>query len=1406
MISRNKTLLQTVMFGASISLLSGCLSSDSEPLPDPVPPTSVVPITPDPAPEPGVTCDAPEVPNEAEDACVLPPATVTPADNEAVIFYNREDADYDGWVLHLWNNDTCPDTVTEPTNWPEGPSVAGVDPVYGGYYIVPLLEGYSECMNFIVHDADGNKDLSQDDRMMDLSGDRMAWTISGYPEVFTEATVNVPVSIQNASVHWVGENTLVWPEDSSQFSDIRLYWSMDASLAVDIDTGVNSDDYASLSLLAAENDAAAVAISQPSWDALTFDAADFDVKELLKGQLVVVGYDLDGDMSLATKVQTARVLDALYTSGENDADEAVYGPQYSDSGINVSLWAPTAQSMNFKLFDAEKNMVSSEAMTLDADTGIWTIDLAADADRMFYRFEATVFHPVENAVVTLESTDPYSVSVATNGRYSQLVNLSDDDLKPEGWDSHESPVIENFEDSVIYEAHIRDFSAMDESVSEENRGKYLAYTETNSTPVEHLQGLVDAGLNFYHIMPANDIASINEDDSQVVNIHDTVADLCALNSSAPVCGVEDDSATLLSVFESYDPASDAAQALASAMRGYDSFNWGYDPHHFNVPDGAYASEADGVARIKEMRMMIKALHDMGLRVALDVVYNHTNASGTNLNSVFDKVVPGYYHRYNQYTGEIERSTCCDNTATENRMMAKFMSDSLVLWAQEYRYDSFRFDLMGHIPKAAIMESWEAVQSVDPDNYFYGEGWDFGEVAGDRLFEQATQKNMAGTEVGTFNDQIREAIRGGAMFSGDTGAGTLRVQDKVRMSLAGTLTDFQFLSSTNAFAKTSTMGGYATDPADIINYVSKHDNETLWDQFNYSLPDSMSLENRVRAQNIALAKTLLSQGIPFLQQGGDLLRSKSMDRNTYDAGDWFNRIDFSMASHNWNIGWPLQSENGGRWDEMIPLLADSNRAPSTSDIQFASSVFKEFLQIRQSSPLFRLTSGEDVMQRIGFHNVGTEQTAGLIVMSIDDGAGVEDLDANYDALIVVINTTDSELTHSVPTASGLTLHSVLQNSVDAMVASAMAVDTETGADFTVPAYTAAVFVKAQGEAQGAGISPYATIGEPDFATYGDTPVYIRGTMNEWGTANPLSYQGEGLYTTSIALEAGTEYFFKFASSDWSTVNFGGGDAGSLVTLGEPLVLASGGSDLSFTAENSETYIFAVDASDASAPSITIQVEEPFPGTTVYLRGTMNDWSESDAFSYEGAGDYAISVNLTAGDYEFKVASSDWNTVNFGSNGAPVEVGSVYSLVQGAGNLMVTIPADGDYVFTFNASDTENTTLSIFEAGMYGETPVYVRGTMNDWGAVDLMEFDGSKRYSVDIELAAGDYEFKVASEDWSTVDFGAGSTGNVVTIGQKLTLARVGGDLSLNVADGGLFRFELLGPDPENPQVLVTKLD
>ncbi|MCA2492040.1 DUF3372 domain-containing protein, partial [Vibrio alginolyticus] len=234
---------------------------------------------------------------------------------------------------------------------------------------------------------------------------------------------------------------------------------------------------------------------------------------------------------------------------------------------------------------------------------------------------------------------------------------------------------------------------------------------------------------------------------------------------ASVCDEVDGAKVIEDVLNSYDPATGSAQALMNDLRMLDSFNWGYDPFHYTVPEGSYATDPNGSKRILEFREMVQATHKMKLKLIMDVVYNHTNASGINDKSVLDKIVPGYYHRLNVNTGGVENSTCCDNTATENLMMGKLMVDSLKVWADDYKVDGFRFDLMGHQPKDVMVYALEQIRKIDENTLFYGEGWDFGEVSNNARFDQATQLNMAGTEIGTFSDRLRDAVRGGSPFDG-----------------------------------------------------------------------------------------------------------------------------------------------------------------------------------------------------------------------------------------------------------------------------------------------------------------------------------------------------------------------------------------------------------------------------------------------------------------------------------------------------------------------------------------------------------------------------------------------------------------------------------------------------------------
>ena len=1448
--------LRKVIGIAALSLgalvLSGCGGSDIEPgvealscdVPDIPSADGLSCVAPPP-----ITCIAPTVPNAANDGCevgfnpLLPEPSVFPEADQAVLYYNRNavDADnspndpaYEGWRLHTWSNDACDAYADPDTAWEDGRIHDGVDPVYGAYWILDLKPGYADtagaCHNFIIHigTEDSGKEMGGGDQRGKLQQEderfaRMNFTFSGEPVIYEfpiDSLGERPVSVDGAQAHWLDAQTILWNVDDAVVDTVKLHYSPTAEIEITLADGVLNSTTAELTEVDLTEEQQMIA---PHLNGLTAFAGDWtvdDAKAVLKTQAIVGAYNSEGKLVAATRLQIPNVLDEIYTKGEADADEAMLGPIYTDNGITAAIWAPTAQDVVLNIHNADKTLASTLTMNYDDVTGVWSYDGDMSLDRQLYRYGITVYSPVNDEIEELEVTDPYSVSLSVNGRFSQFVNLSDDDLKPEGWDDHAIPTVENFEDIVIYEGHIRNFSIRDESTSEANRGKYMAFTELESAPMMHLQDLVDAGLTHFHILPANDIATVNEDPARTIDWDSTVAELCALAPAREVCtGNVDPSTSIPDLLASFGELEEA-QDLVNQLRDFDQYNWGYDPKHFNTPEGSYSSDADSTARIKEMRAMIQSLHDVGLRVALDVVYNHTNASGLFQNSVFDKVVPGYYHRYTIDTGDIVRETCCDDTEPRNRMMEKFMEDSLVMWTEHYKYDAFRFDIMSQASKDTMVDLFETIKAIDPDMYFYGEGWGKNTAPyGD--FEIASQVNMAGTEIGTFNDRIREDVRQGNFFDEETDSrdSVLGTQDRLKMGLAGTLTDYVLKTSSGNDSETSNLGGYAKDPADIINYVSKHDNETLWDQFNYVLPSDYTLEQRVRAQNVGMGITLMSQGIPFLQVGGDFLRSKSMDRNTFDSGDWFNYVDFTFSTNNWNVGLPLAQDNEGRWEEMKTFIFSPDRAAGMNEIEFAKEVFQELLSIRANSQLFRLTTAEDIKDRIGFHNLGPRQQQNLIAMSIDDGVAPEgetraDLDPMNDALVVVINSGTEEKSIEIMTAAGFSLHPTLQNSVDPAIRGASFADTSEDdlvkGTFTVPALSIAVFVKEQSGMQGEGLASFATSGAPDIVPYGDVEIFVRGGFNDWGEGSPMEYKGEGVYEVAVDISAGS-YEFKVANASWDTVNLGhGGD--NLVEVGTDKELTQNGDNLSITIDTDATYVFSLNAFDTSAPVLNVVNEEPYVGTPIYVRGLNGDWSASQELEYQGGRVYTKAIELNAQDHEFKIADADWSFEWAAFSEDPADqvntVGQTQFLSPGGANIKLSITDAEPYVVVFDMNDLNAPELRIFKEEFFGGVPVFIRGSMNGWGAVDELAYQGNGVYSVNIALD-GDANFKVADADWGNLNFGSeNAETNTVVLGEEKVLIQGGGtgDLSLAIPSAGTYEFKVIGPDASSPKILVEAVE
>lgn len=834
-------------------------------------------------------------------------------------------------------------------------------------------------------------------------------------------------------------------------------------------------------------------------------------KRWLKQQLMVVTLDTTLDATLIPNkqvqkiayVQTGAVIDALYTQGNNDADEvadlgASIITNNGKDNISFKLWAPTAQQVEVVLFDENLTAKTSRlTLTEDVNTGVWSV--TADAEKAasgdFYQYQMTVYHPVSKKMETLITTDPYSLSLSINSKHSQIVDLDDEATQPPNWKNHSVPTVKNVEDNVFYETHIRDFSSNDGALSNKAyRGKYKAFGEKDSYGIKHLKSLKKAGLNNIHLLPTFDIATVNEQPNKAVSLHDTLEEV-----KAKVCGIApkirvcidnfngfDKQLTLKSLLESFDASGTQAQQVVSELRELDNYNWGYDPYHYTVPEGSYAVNPQGISRLVEFREMVQSIHDLGFRVIMDVVYNHTHQAGLEPNAVLDKIVPHYYHRLDPLTAAVEQSTCCDNTATERVMMAKLMTDSLVTWARDYKIDGFRFDLMGHQPKIAMIKARDAVRKVDSDTYFYGEGWNFGEVANNSQFQQASQLELGGSEIGTYTDRLRDAVRGGGNNTRDSqgvGNGLLtRPNDKqnqdtmladydlrmdqLRIGLAGNLSNFPLYKSNGepVLGKDIPYGdqptGYALDPADTINYVSKHDNQTLWDNSQYRLAFDVSTDDRVRMHLQSLAFTLFAQGIPFIHMGSEFMRSKSFLRDSYDYSDWFNRVDFSKQDNFYNAGLPPAAKDKDNWPLIKKVIAghQGRDQVSAKHIGFSSQIFNDMLAMRMSSPLFRLTSERAIIDKVSFLNIKDKNNKkihqnGLLVMKLDDSKGTP-VDENYQSIIVIFNTAEQAQTFNDSQASDYQLHPIQKNGGDVVVKHSMA--SEQG--FTVSGLSSVVFVK------------------------------------------------------------------------------------------------------------------------------------------------------------------------------------------------------------------------------------------------------------------------------------------------------------------------------------------------------------
>jgi pullulanase len=865
------------------------------------------------------------------------------------------------------------------------------------------------------------------------------------------------VAVQTAKAHWVTRDTIGWigAEPSGAY---RLYWSLGAESAAQAPEG--APRVAFIDLLVDRDGLPQLILEKFPFlkGATALKISELDLAQVptfLKGELVIG--KVSGARNVdATCLQIAGVLDDLfYFDGE-------LGAQLSGESIRFRLWAPTARSVRLFVYDDPEGQAEKIYSMEEGDFGVWEVRLGDPGwlNSKYYLYEVEVFSRLKGQIVTNLVTDPYSLGLAPDSLKSLVVDLDSPLSKPDGWDRITKPELASPNDIVLYELHIRDFSISDRTVPEKDRGKFTAFTHIFSNGMLHLWSLAEAGLSHVHLLPAFDFTSVPElaGKQKVPQIDQPI--------SAP---------------DSPEPQ----QAIA-AVKDEDGYNWGYDPCHYGTPEGSYATNPYGITRILEFRAMVSALHLIGLRVVMDVVYNHTAAAGQDLFSVLDKAVPGYYYRLDR-NGDFYTSTCCPNTASERRMFFKLMLDTLKIWAKQYRVDGFRFDLMGFSFKTDLLAIKTALHEIDPTIYLYGEGWDFGEVASNALGENATQANMAGTGIGTFSDRGRDVIRGGSAFDrgnaliGRQGfinglwydknafaEGTLQqlldASDLVKLALAGTAKDYPLVNNQGALVTGAQMSfdgqsaGYALDPGEVINYIAAHDNQTLFDNDQYKLPVGTAMSDRVRVNNLGLALVALAQGIPFFHAGDDTLRSKSFDRNSYNSGDWFNRLEWTYQSNNFGVGRPPEWDNQEDWPVMESFLKNQAIKPGFCDIYSSHLYFRDLLRIRKSSPLFRLKTGEEVKERVQFYNVGRDQQQALIVMVILDTGG-RTLDPKARRLVVFFNSDKIQKTIDLPECVGISLelHPVLRHSNADLVVRQARYNRSAGR-FVIPPRTTAVFVE------------------------------------------------------------------------------------------------------------------------------------------------------------------------------------------------------------------------------------------------------------------------------------------------------------------------------------------------------------
>jgi pullulanase len=586
------------------------------------------------------------------------------------------------------------------------------------------------------------------------------------------------------------------------------------------------------------------------------------------------------------------------------------GLRYTPQQSVFRIWAPTAELAELILYKEGTGGSAMQTISMQkSKSGTWLASLKGEQKGNFYTFRVRIDRQWHHEV-----PDPYAISVGVNGKRAMIVDLNE--TNPAGWTNDKSPNLKNATDAVIYELHIRDASiAANSGII--NKGKFLGLTEKGTTNKEGLSTgldhLKELGITHVHLLPVYDFLSIDE-----------------------------------------------------TKQGTAQYNWGYEPLNYNIPEGSYATEPyDGITRIKELKHLVKAFHENGLNVVMDVVYNHTMLTE---DSYFNQLVPGYYYRQTA-EGKFSNATACGNeTASERPMMRKFMIESLKYWVKEYHIDGFRFDLMGVHDIETMNIIARELRKIKPDILLYGEGWTAAESPLHESKRALKKYAYKLDNIAVFSDDLRDGIKGSVFRNEEKGfvSGRPGMEESIKFGIAASTKHPQVDFSKVNYSKAP----YAKDPSNTVSYAECHDNHVLWDKLALSAATASETERR-EMYKLALGVVLTSQGISFLHAGSEFLRSKKGNENSYNAGDSINAID-----------WGLKTKNKDVFDYV-----------------------KALVKLRKEHPAFRMTTGKEVAKGIRF----LQADPGIVAYTIN-GELVKD---KWRKILVIHNSQPNEVQINLP---------------------------------------------------------------------------------------------------------------------------------------------------------------------------------------------------------------------------------------------------------------------------------------------------------------------------------------------------------------------------------------------------------